>query len=157
MRKEKPAYLILYEQIRTAIADNIFPTGTKLPSKRALAADYDLSLVTVEHALDLLEEEGYTVVMTREDNETAISNSERAILANESGALFSLRIHANGSENSSVEGALMLVPGENNKYIPELHDESVRIADYILTAYCESTGRAAEAIPLTETASPAPQ
>ena len=59
MRKEKPAYLILYEQIRTAIADNVFPTGTKLPSKRALAADYDLSLVTVEHALDLLEEEGY--------------------------------------------------------------------------------------------------
>ena len=102
--------------------------------------EYQLNLDIALAVRDILEEEGYTVVMTREDNETAISNSERAILANESGALFSLRIHANGSENSSVEGALMLVPGENNKYIPELHDESVRIADYILTAYCESTG-----------------
>jgi len=59
MKKEKPAYLLLYESIRNAIADNVFPCGSKLPSKRTLAADHGLSLVTVEHALELLEEEGY--------------------------------------------------------------------------------------------------
>ena len=45
---------------------------------------------------DRLTEQGYDVILTRENNETAISNAERACLANDAGAEFSLRIHANG-------------------------------------------------------------
>ncbi|MCR5373475.1 MAG: PLP-dependent aminotransferase family protein [Solobacterium sp.] len=54
-----PAYLQLYEALRSDIIEGIYPYGTKLPSKRTLSTDTGLSLVTVEHALNLLEDEGY--------------------------------------------------------------------------------------------------
>ena len=53
-----------------------------------------------------LENRGYRVVMARTDNDTAISNSERALKAYEEGGEIYVRIHANGSDDSSVNGAL---------------------------------------------------
>ena len=40
--------------------------------------------------------------MTREDNDAAISNKERAELATEEGADITVRIHANGADSSSL-------------------------------------------------------
>lgn len=54
-----PAYLQLYKQIREDIVHGIYPYNTKLPSKRFLAAETDVSLITAEHAYALLCEEGY--------------------------------------------------------------------------------------------------
>ncbi len=54
-----PAYIQLYRQLVRDIESGIYPLGTKLPSKRVMAADTSLSLITVEHALSLLDEEGY--------------------------------------------------------------------------------------------------
>ena len=54
-----PAYLQLYECIKEDIIDGVYPHGTKLPSKRILSEELDLSLITVSHALALLDEEGY--------------------------------------------------------------------------------------------------
>ena len=59
MKRKAPAYLILYQTLRRQITEGAFSYGSRLPSKRSLSANYDLSLVTVEHALELLEEEGY--------------------------------------------------------------------------------------------------
>lgn len=59
MERKKPAYLELYQVLRTAITDGTYPYGSKLPSKRSLSSQYRLSLVTIEHALELLNEEGY--------------------------------------------------------------------------------------------------
>lgn len=53
------AYIQLYKKLRDEILKGAFPYGTKLPSKRTMSSDYDMSLVTVEHALDLLIDEGY--------------------------------------------------------------------------------------------------
>ena len=64
MKSRKPAYLTLYQTLRQRITDGAFPYGSRFPSKRSLAAQYDLSLVTVEHAIELLDEEGY--IETRE-------------------------------------------------------------------------------------------
>lgn len=89
---------------------------------------------------DALEEKGYDVIMAREDNETAISNSERAVLANEAGADISIRIHANGSESSSANGALALITSPDNIYAGHLHEESNLLAGCVLGAYCEATG-----------------
>ncbi len=54
-----PAYLQLYKQIRQDIISGIYNFGTKLPSKRLLADETDISTVTVEHAYALLCDEGY--------------------------------------------------------------------------------------------------
>ena len=59
MRKKKPAYLDIYQTLRNAISEGVYPSGTKLPSKRSLSSQFNLSLVTIEHALELLNEEGY--------------------------------------------------------------------------------------------------
>lgn len=59
------AYLQLYRQLRQDIIDGLLPEGTKLPSKRQLAAELGLSLITVEHALSLLVDEGYAVSRER--------------------------------------------------------------------------------------------
>ena len=66
MKRKQPAYLELYASLRKAIIDGAFPYGTKIPSKRSLSAAYDLSLVTVEHAIELLDEEGYVEPRERE-------------------------------------------------------------------------------------------
>ncbi len=60
----KKAYLQLYEQLREDIVSGLFPFGKKLPSKRLLAEEVGVSVITVEHALLLLCEEGY--VQSRE-------------------------------------------------------------------------------------------
>ena len=54
-----PAYLQLYKQLRSNIHADIYPFGSKLPSKRTLADDLGISTITVEHAYALLTDEGY--------------------------------------------------------------------------------------------------
>lgn len=60
-----PAYLQLYKQVREDIIKGIYPYGTKLPSKRLIAAETGISTVTVEHSYALLCEEGYTEARER--------------------------------------------------------------------------------------------
>lgn len=55
----QPAYLQLYHQLREDIVRGIYPYGKKLPSKRLVAADTGVSVITVEHAYAILCDEGY--------------------------------------------------------------------------------------------------
>lgn len=61
----KPAYLQLYMLLRQDIVDGSLPEGSKLPSKRTLAAELGISVITVEHALALLVDEGYACAKPR--------------------------------------------------------------------------------------------
>ena len=56
---KQPAYLQLYLRIREDITSGLCPYGSKLPSKRYLAAETGTSVITVQHAYDLLSDEGY--------------------------------------------------------------------------------------------------
>ncbi len=55
----QPKYEYLYRCIRADVRAGTLPAGTRLPSKRALAAHLAVSVSTVEHAYDLLASEGY--------------------------------------------------------------------------------------------------
>ncbi|MBR2661797.1 MAG: PLP-dependent aminotransferase family protein [Clostridia bacterium] len=59
MKKNKPAYLALYESLREEIISGVRPYGSRLPSRRVLARDRGVSAVTAEHSIELLCEEGY--------------------------------------------------------------------------------------------------
>ena len=87
-----------------------------------------------------LENRGYRVVMTRTDNDTAISNAERALKAYDEGGEIYVRIHANGSDDGSVNGALGMTSSYDNAYVADLAEDSYRLTDCILNAYCEKTG-----------------
>lgn len=58
-KKSPPAYLKLYEDVRGKIVSGVYPFGKRLPSKRTMAQNACVSTVTVEHAYDLLTDEGY--------------------------------------------------------------------------------------------------
>ena len=61
----RPVYLQLYQQIREDIIKENYPCNTKLPSKRSLAEEVGVSTVTVEHAYELLCDEGYVEARER--------------------------------------------------------------------------------------------
>ncbi len=56
---KKPIYYEVYETLQKRIVRGSYAYGTYLPSKRVCANEFDVSLITVEHALQLLDEEGY--------------------------------------------------------------------------------------------------
>ena len=59
------AYLQLYRQLREDIVSGLLPLGAKLPSKRSFAEGLGVSVITVEHALELLCDEGYVEARPR--------------------------------------------------------------------------------------------
>lgn len=102
--------------------------------------EYQLNLEVSLQLRDELEQRGYHVVMTRTDNETAISNMERAQYVASQGAEIYVRIHANGDDSHTASGALTMSPSQNNPYIPQLFEQSDRLSRCIIDSYCAATG-----------------
>ena len=65
MNANKPKYLRLYEELRAEITQGAWPCGQKLPSRRQVAQERGLSVVTVEHCYELLCQEGYVEARPR--------------------------------------------------------------------------------------------
>ena len=59
------AYMQIYRQFREEIINGTLKPGAKLPSKRSLAAELGVSVITVEHAYALLIDEGYALSKPR--------------------------------------------------------------------------------------------
>lgn len=57
--KDTFAYMQLYEQLRKDIISGVLAYGSKLPSKRMLAEETGVSVITVEHTYSILCDEGY--------------------------------------------------------------------------------------------------
>ena len=84
---------------------------------------------------------GYQVVMIRRTNDCPLSNAERAQIANESGADIFIRIHANGSDNASINGMLCCAPTQNNPFLTQqVIAESIRLSDIVTKTFCAATG-----------------
>lgn len=73
---KEPAYLQLYRKFVEDIVSNIYPYGGKLPSKRTLASDAGVSVITVEHAMSLLCDEGYIESRERSGYYVTFKSSE---------------------------------------------------------------------------------
>lgn len=103
-------------------------------------AEYELNLqVALKLEKELLER-GYDVVMVRTEHDVNLSNSERAMVANEAGADVFIRIHANGSENASVNGAMTICQTKDNIYNGDLYEKSKALSTYVLDCMVEATG-----------------
>ena len=59
------AYLQLYKQLREDIRRQVYPFGSRLPSKRLLAQETGVSTITIEHTYELLCDEGYAEARER--------------------------------------------------------------------------------------------
>lgn len=87
-----------------------------------------------------LSELGADVHMTRTTHECDMTNIDRAEFANNINADISVKIHADGVENNTVNGVSMLVP--SNQYInnQEICNISRKAGEIILNEVIKSTG-----------------
>lgn len=106
--------------------------GTRIP-------EYEVALQIAFNLKKRLEAEGVSVVMTRITNDVNVSNAERAQIANDAQADLFVRIHADGSTDSSVAGISTLYPASNN-WTASIAADSKRAAGLIQDATVLSTG-----------------
>lgn len=116
-------------------------------------AEYQLTLSVAMKVKQELLDRGYQVVMIRETNDVNLSNAERAQIANKSGAEAFVRIHANGSEDSSVNGLLTMCQTSSNPYVSSYYDQSKRLSKKVLTECIATTGAADKGIIETDSMS----
>ncbi|MDR1061310.1 MAG: N-acetylmuramoyl-L-alanine amidase [Clostridiales bacterium] len=102
-------------------------------------AEYIITLDVGLKLRDLLVSQGATVVMTRDRHDVDVSNVERAKIGNDAGADIAVRLHADGSADSSVKGISMLVPSAD--YVGRaLADTSAEAGSTVLSAVISKTG-----------------
>ena len=102
-------------------------------------AEYQLTMSICQQLRKALEDEGYTVILTHETNDVPIDCVKRAQVANEAHADIFVRIHANGSDNSGVSGAMTICITPGNPYYPGQYAASRKLSEILLDTYCAET------------------
>ena len=100
--------------------------------------EYILNLEASIVLKHILEDKGYKVIMTRESHDVNISNSERAIFANNNKADMVIRVHADSLNNPSKTGASILIPAKESKYTTNIYEDSKACANLIENKMKES-------------------
>ena len=103
-------------------------------------AEYELNLTVSLMLQKELEFRGYTVIMVRTTHDVDIPNSERAKIANDANADAFIRIHANGSEDQSVKGAMTICQTPKNPYNGSLYAQSQALSAAVLDEIVKATG-----------------
>lgn len=111
-----------------------FSTGTQ----GAYLSEAEFNLIIAQKLKPILEAQGASVYMTRTD-ENSVSNVERAEFANELNADLAVRIHADGSTDTSMLGISMLVPATGT-IGSELETISCEFGKVILDSLITATG-----------------
>lgn len=98
-----------------------------------------LNLTVSNKLKKALSDRGAEIIMVRETSRCELTNVERTKLWNSSDADLTIRIHANGIDDSKVSGVLMMIPGD--KYIKdkEMLKKSEQAGQYILNGVLKYT------------------
>lgn len=118
---------------KVKVASGTQGVSTKIP-------EYELTLQVSLKLQKELEARGYEVAMIRSTHDVDISNAERAQIANSMYADAFIRIHANGSEDSTVNGIVTVCQTEENPYNGTLYEQSKDLSTKVLDAMVEATG-----------------
>ena len=119
--------------MKTKVSSGTQGVATGLP-------EYELNLTVALMLQKELEYRGYTVIMVRTTHDVDIPNSERAKVANDAEADAFIRIHANGSEDQRVKGAMTICQTAKNPYNGDLYPQSFALSAAILDEMVKATG-----------------
>ena len=89
----------------------------------------------------LLEDDGYTVILTRTANDVNISNSGRAMIANMSEADIFVQVTAIGLYSKADSGIEVICQSADNPYNYGNYASSRLLSDAILGSTIQATGR----------------
>ncbi len=102
--------------------------------------EYKLNLTIAKKLKKELEKRGYTVYMVRTKHNVNISNKQRALRVNKSGADIYIRLHADDAGARGPSGASVLYKTKANKYATKkVNKKSKKLSKCILKYYCKKT------------------
>lgn len=133
-------------EMKTKVAGGTTGVASGLP-------EYELALQVSLKLQQELQSRGYQVKMVRTSNDVNISNAERAQVANDAGANAFIRIHANGSTNSSANGAMTICQTPSNPWNGGIAAQSKALSADVLDNLVASTGCKRERVWETDTMS----
>lgn len=98
--------------------------------------------IVLDIALELekkLEERGYVVIQVQRNDDVTISNSERAVLANQIDADILIRLYANGNDVCNINVTDVCYISKDNPYVQtDIYDECKMLAECVFDAYTEA-------------------
>jgi len=130
-------------QQRGDFHDEPIAPGSAIQKARVSAGTSGIGTKKAEHTVnleaslilrDMLQEEGFTVIMTREVADVNISNSERALISNQANADLTIKIHCDSIANDSKTGATILTPSDASSYTQAIYPESQQFAECLQSA-----------------------
>jgi N-acetylmuramoyl-L-alanine amidase len=101
--------------------------------------EYVVNMEVAVRLKGLLEEKGYTVIMTKTEHKQMLGNIARAEVGNKAKADLVIRIHADSSDNSSIKGASMLVPA-NTETTGAIYKTSKKYGTIVLNNLINNVG-----------------
>jgi N-acetylmuramoyl-L-alanine amidase len=114
----------------------------KIKDGGGAAGEAAVALAIAEKTRTLLRAAGYRVAMTRGARPYAGGNIARARFCNVRHAALMLRIHADGSTNTTLHGVQTLYPAPRRGWTDDIHARSLRAARVVQDAVVRSTGAA---------------
>ena len=115
---------------------------TKIKDGGGAAGEAEVVLAIARRTRTVLRRRGYRVVMTRDGGLFRGGNVERARFCNRRGAALMLRIHADGSGDSSKRGAATLYPAPHRGWTDDIDAASLRAARAVQHSLVAATGAA---------------
>jgi N-acetylmuramoyl-L-alanine amidase len=112
---------------------------TKVKDGGGAAGEAEVVLAIARRTRTLLLRRGYRVAMTRTGPSFRGGNVERAQFCNRRGAALMLRIHADGSADSSRRGVSMLYPAPRRGWTDDIYAPSLRAARAIQRSLVSAT------------------
>jgi N-acetylmuramoyl-L-alanine amidase len=112
----------------------------KLKDSGGAAGEAPVALAIARRTRALLLARGYRVAMTRDGTGYRGGNRERALFCNENKAALMIRIHADGSSDSTVHGISTLVPARHSGWTDDIYRPSRRAGSLLQRELVDSTG-----------------
>ena len=115
-------------------AECIFNPGVTGETTGVKESKVDLEVA--KQLQEILLERGYQVVMLREDNESCLSASNRAIAAAEAGADIQVVISCRKRQDLGESGAMAYIPKKDNPSVGYMYEECEKLSQCVLSEYC---------------------